>query len=325
MNTFHFNAIIGSCGSAWAEAFSLIGELLERRLPCSAVTYGGAMKVCARARQWTQALELLFDQMEASEVNEIVYSAAIKACAEQWPMALELLRSMCQRSLQVDAVCTTAAMAAAPWPIALELFQSLLEREEADIISFNTLLSSTEWPMALEFLAHAGDLHLSPNLVSFNTLISRSPWQHSLSLLSEARQRQLEPTVMTYNALLSGCSWTAALAILQEMAISRRLAPDIISFSTAMACLATADWTRSLELLDSMGAMQVRPNAMTYSALAVALGAAQWQRALSLWPECREAAVCNAIMGCQAWDVALELLEDLDTVYACLFSLIRSN
>ena len=155
VNTFHFNAIIGSAGgdTGWTYALNLMEQMKRKDVPMSAGTYGAAIKSCSKANEWKVALSIL-SSMEAITSNEIAYSAAIKSFEKDglWERALDLLFHMSAVTLQADIICISAAMAtsaaAGQWQVALQLFHDILHNSQVfencrpDVISLNTLISA---------------------------------------------------------------------------------------------------------------------------------------------------------------------------------------
>ena len=109
---------------------------------------------------------------------------------------------------------------------------------------------SGHWTLALELLA--GLLYSgSPSNISFNTAITAceksDQWEHAI-------------------ALLDLCNSNGSA--------------DVVSFNAAIRALKAARWPCVLQLLDSMQARRILPDAFTYNAAISACE--QWQHALSL-------------------------------------------
>lgn len=346
VNTFHFNAIIGSAGgdTGWTCALNLMEQMKRKDVPMSAGTYGAAIKSCSKANEWKAALSIL-SSMEAIASNEIAYSAAIKSFERDglWERALDLLFHMSAVTLQADIICISAAMAtsaaAGQWQVALQLFHDILHNSQVfencrpDVISFNTLISAMgpRWEAGIAILKEAKSWLIIPNMISFNSAISTcdkaGEWQLAISLMEEASQARLFPGIVTFNSCINACqessSWTISLQLFHAMPM-RRLKPDVISFTSAIGVLSQAGlWQKACHLLEDMLERIVCPNERTYGALMVAsVKSSEWPLSLSLLNQlCQtervrpNSVICNAAISAlekgYKWEIAFELLQKM--------------
>ena len=199
--------------------------------------------------------------------------------------------------------------------------------------------------------------HTTPDVASFSVVMSAaaagvvagtghasSAAQELTQLLPMMRTRHgVKPDLVAYNVTANlhrrSGDWMQVLALLEEMkeeaaataaaaaaastSLGGGVAPDVVTYSTAMAaCGEAGEWEKALELLAEMPSMGVPPNVVAYTAAVAACGrGGQPARALGLLREMEEEGVnpnlqCyNTLLWAVAkggdWQQCLALLEEM--------------
>uniref|UniRef100_A0A7S2H285 RRM domain-containing protein n=1 Tax=Octactis speculum TaxID=3111310 RepID=A0A7S2H285_9STRA len=334
-----WNIEIKNCDRDWGRALRLLEDIGNE---ATVFEYSAAISVCARARQWEQALQLL-DLMDQRGVapNVISFSAAMSACdkAEQWKIALHLLDQIFLRGLVPDVYSFSVAMSACgkggQWEKALELLGDMQRRGvEPNVYSFSAAISACEkgkqWEKALQLLDEMHRCGVEPNVYSFSAAISAcekgEQWEKALQLLDEMRGRGITPNVYSFSAAISACEkgkqWAKAVQLLGEMRHCG-VEPNVITYNaTISACQKGGQWKKALDVLEEMRQHNVLPNVITFSAAISACEKSnQWEKSVELLQDMQKHGVepdviafnaaISACEKCGQWEACLKLISDM--------------
>eukprot|EP00435_Cladocopium_sp_Y103_P007967 s2914_g2.t1 len=107
-----------------------------------------------------------------------------------------------------------------------------------------------------------------------------------------SRFSRVQPDLYSFNLALAACreQWTVVLSLLTQWrhgSLVPKLRPDVVSFNTALAAVSSSgapgDWTRAIDLLETMREDRVPPDLQSYSrALDACSGARRWEEAVGL-------------------------------------------
>lgn len=123
-------------------ALGTLKRMLEGQLRGNAFHYN---VIISSKSDWSLALNF-FRQLPLQEVNPNIasYAATISAAGSgHWHCACSLLRET-SRCLRLDAICWNSAIGTSPWASALTLFSSPDMKNNANSISFNSVVTALE-------------------------------------------------------------------------------------------------------------------------------------------------------------------------------------
>lgn len=247
-----------------------------------------------RKSDWSLALNF-FRQLPQQEVNPNIASFATTISAagsKHWHCACSLLRET-SRCLRLDAICWNSAIGASPWAAALTLFSSPDMKQNANSISFNSVVTALErgsqWEGASTIVRRMmQSMHCVrlPNEITIGAWVTACGRSTKWRLAVEGcRKEDVRPSQLTYNAAISSCEkarqWQFALVLLKL----HRLRRDLISQNAAIsACEKASHWSSSLILFQEVDVVQ---DVISYSA------------------------VISAFRRAKYWNVAVELLNQM--------------
>ena len=186
---------IRSCGS-WQMALHLFSSAEK----VDALSFGGAMKVCARHGRWQETISLLEEMSHRSlQRNVVTLSLALNALAQvtRWVEALKLFEDIVE-TLQPDVALRNSAIKccqrASQWREALAL------AEDTDVVGWNSVLNACgragEWQRGLEVLHLIKRRGLQSTVVTYgaamDALQQASEWQQVLELYGSFLQTGLQ-------------------------------------------------------------------------------------------------------------------------------------
>lgn len=274
-------------------ALGTLKRMLEGQLRGNAFHYN---VIISSKSDWSLALNF-FRQLPLQEVNPNIasYAATISAAGSgHWHCACSLLRET-SRCLRLDAICWNSAIGTSPWASALTLFSSPDMKNNANSISFNSVVTALErgsqWEGASTILGRMmQSMHCVrlPNEITIGAWVTACGRSTKWQLAAEGcRQHDVRPSQATYNAAISSCEkatqWQFALLLLKLL--HRILQRDLISQNAAIsACEKASHWTGSLILFQEVDVVQ---DVISYSA------------------------VISAFRRAKCWDVAVELLNQM--------------
>ncbi|CAE8735432.1 unnamed protein product [Polarella glacialis] len=237
-------------------------------------------------------------------------NAAIAACGRglHWAKALALLRTAQVQGgkgwPRPDLVSHNSGLAAceraSQWVSALGILRELLARKgglSPNEVSWNTAVSAVargaQWSLAFSLLGSMASSGTQPGLHAANAAIAgcqrAALWELALHTVFQELPRRwgLAPDLVSFSTAVSACSdgrqWQAALWIHRKM-VQSKCHPDVAAYSAAMsACERSALWADAVAILRDMQVSGQLPNAFSYAAaLSACEAASQWQVALSL-------------------------------------------
>ncbi|CAJ1382374.1 unnamed protein product [Effrenium voratum] len=313
-------------------------------------------------RNWAEALRLYNEQRaQARQVGGTLETGAFNAvlgavsdagghkCSGpgvgvpggSWALAAAVLRHMALDRVAWSAVTLGAALgvcqADGAWARAGELLRRARSSSlELNVVHCTSVLHScgqaAQLDSALGTLKEMRRWAVQPNQMTFSSAISACAsafqWQLALDVLDES----VSPNLICFNSLLSalekGRQPELALALLARMENSEEdLAPDVVSYSTAIRAMGSREWEKALELLGRMERRAVDPNVVTYGA-AISACEGRVEVALSLLGRMRQKALrvnavscSSAISACEKarkWRTAVALFSELEEASANL-------
>ncbi|CAE8643308.1 unnamed protein product [Polarella glacialis] len=270
------------------------------------------MQQSSEAR-WAEALQIFEESLAASgrsSDSAFGLNAAIAACGRglHWAKALALLRTAQVQGgkgwPRPDLVSHNSGLAAceraSQWVSALGILRELLARKgglSPNEVSWNTAVSAVargaQWSLAFSLLGSMASSGTQPGLHAANAAIAgcqrAALWELALHTVFQELPRRwgLAPDLVSFSTAVSACSdgrqWQAALWIHRKM-VQSKCHPDVAAYSAAMsACERSALWADAVAILRDMQVSGQLPNAFSYAAaLSACEAASQWQVALSL-------------------------------------------
>ena len=237
----------------------------------------------------------------------LLHSAILRSCtstvkslgrAVHWQRALTKLADLKRQEVLPDQVlCSsviTACGNAGEWSWALSLFDTLLrELKEVDVVTCTSVIrafgQSQCWQQAVLLLRECHGRRVEVNCITYNAVIisfktDRRQWRRAAQLLLELTERSLKADLVSYNAALSTFeaeAWPQAQRLLHF--IQQKGQVDLISYSTTLSMLATAEeWRPALQLFaDSL--QDVKPDVVALNSMISAFGGSgEWQKAIML-------------------------------------------
>eukprot|EP00913_Durusdinium_trenchii_P028966 g27160.t1 len=224
------------------------------------------------ALPWFSALRLL------KKANIISYNSTLRD-SMTWRQNLQQLEALQDLGLTPSRVSYNSAMSACDHDQADAWRSALGLATASNVITMSSVLSVAEkvslWKSSLQLMTVAKRNHLEANVVTFNALLSSFPWYQALQLVSD---------VISFNSTISSCNrhaeWQRAVELLQRLEGSF-LEPNVISFTSALASHEVVQWPSALLLLPEVQRRSVA-NMIFYNA-ALSVTAERWDQALRLF------------------------------------------
>ncbi|CAJ1355985.1 unnamed protein product, partial [Effrenium voratum] len=219
-----------------------------------------SIRACGEASRWQQAVQLLGALIAEDLADDFSFTFAIGACekASQWRQALDLLTAV------------------------------FVHKTEPSVFPFNSALSACacglQWQISLGLLEDLEARHLRADVVTYNCLIRSADWALALFFLRSLPSQTVRPTVISFNAALDACGkagqWTQVLALLEELDADRGLQVSEVTLSTVMsACGQVARWQEAAASWPALAISVV--NVVAFNALISAYDqGARWQEAI---------------------------------------------
>lgn len=276
LDVITYNSAMNACfkSGVWPQAVSLLPCMASEKISPDIISFSTAIAAVAACRgQWARAVAL-FSHTSPTAVS---CSSVLAACASsgQWEVALSIL----SKRISPDVVCYNSVASACEkvglWSAVLHLLEDM-ERLELTptVITFSSAISACEkgkkWPLALQLLSKMIVLDVLPNVVTFGGAISvcevAGRWLAALQLLKLMSKEAVRSNLTCCNSAISACTsarqWKAAIALLEVLELS-----DVIGFSSVLNALRGEQWQLAINIVKSMSARQVPPNAVSYSSL----------------------------------------------------------
>eukprot|EP00435_Cladocopium_sp_Y103_P030988 s3428_g7.t2 len=180
----------------WLTALWLWEEVRKKRLEMDAI-----MLTSAISGAWQHAMSLLKESMETRLVDEILFAAAIGACASshQWQRAAGLLEEMQQwqwelalrmQEIPQDSSLTVPSLKDIPY---LYIDPKLTHRNVPDDFDVPLPLDVLDWGTVHANVTRVQRTELSAQ--GFFIVETKSGWQGALDLLLQARERGIQVAV----------------------------------------------------------------------------------------------------------------------------------
>ncbi|CAE7196410.1 EMB2076 [Symbiodinium natans] len=255
-----FVAAVASC--AWRGSLELLASGRRCGLPGSSAR-SAAVAATSEALLWEESIAVLLSPRRSRRSGEISpqyrknglcgFVSAIAACdaTRRWAWALELLHRAPVLGLGFDLDVLNAAISACEsawrqaWATLGVAAKGLAAQSpRPDLISWNTLLTCTPWPSALEVFRGLRRRGLLPDVISTTALVTACEeglrWSTSLTAVSLMREDRLPCNVQTFTVAASVCQRVGrhrlALLVLERMRLEG-LAWDVAALSVALlAC-----------------------------------------------------------------------------------------
>jgi pentatricopeptide repeat domain-containing protein 1 len=327
----HMNGAIDACARARPTRLDTAFEILEQQthntnkdqpkgyLKPNVFTFGALMNACNRARDGQRAIELLRSMEKTYGVrpNEVVYSAAISACARSKPPqtkhALQLLKEAVEeRKLAMSAVgfnaCISACAQASDWENAISLLSRMEEASqnrtnddgeslstnakflvpEPDAVTYGTVLAACErgqqWRMVLKFAQSMQDRGLTLDGLSFTSCL------HACAELGLAKN-----ALDFLDKMKSLESVAPNTARFERYGAKKPLSgPDAVAYRCAItACARGGEWEEGIRLLEECKSVTgTAPNVVAYTAAITGCEyAGEWIHAFRLLDRMRKEGV----------------------------------
>ena len=255
--------------------------------------------------------------------------------------ALQLLKTLDKALFQVNTFHSNAILSGCRnWEESLGLLNEFKCNSCADAGSYNCVMNSLEWPIALALVGNLKTLNSNTHssakesqdlTISHNCLISscktQDAWKHSLHFLNFLTMEELRPDKFSYMAALDvlqksqPCLWRRSCHILGSMpAGASGVQPDIFSWNSMLASVPVSNWKTDLYLLNSMRSMRFFapvPDLITYH---TGLRGEDWRIVLSgLTSTAKQqlkvnVVTLNSVLGSfttTAWARATVMLDDM--------------
>lgn len=232
--------------------------------------------------KWDEVLQLRLKdsliELDVVAMNSMARTVGRKA----WWMASMLVE---QLQIPMNVVTYNSLISSADWPWSLALFEQMQQtRWSPNVISFNAALKVMDsWIKALH-LFHAAQ-GLQPDLVTCSTLGSRlGPWYFAASAVTQMMMmRGFRLNTLTYNAFANSIQpgdWKSSNLLLAQTAMQR----DLVSYSIMMdGHQEISDWPFAFHFLQKTQQLAIRPDpALFHIALKNLEDSKRWTSSLSI-------------------------------------------
>ena len=213
LDSYLYTAVMEA--SSWQQALELLGEMKNKGIPPSEVTYSVAIKACGAAGQWQKALELLETMRNQNmPINLYVYNAAITALSKAakqrkygahngrdglWTHVMSLMDAMRRDGIEPDGFSFASAISCCG--------------------------SEGRWEEALQLMDVMETRGTSPNKVAYTAAIAScgraGQVDHAMRLFRQMKEKGLSADHVAYNALFTALRIAkrseAAYELWQEM------------------------------------------------------------------------------------------------------------
>ncbi|CAL1144135.1 unnamed protein product [Cladocopium goreaui] len=295
----------------WRWANALIQAMPSRSLRVDAL----GLRQAAMSGPWRPALELLQSLPEDSQVA----LSASYASVLLWQQALAVSESQV-----LGFNLLLKSMDGAQWQSASHiLLQMASSQVQANMVTYNTFLSTLSWQQALVWLQRLSiDQTINFDLVTFGTIIRScadgQQWRWALHFLHCIGTARLQCSLVLCNAALSACAWHRSLWLLKDL-WNQQLVPDVVSINTVLnsfssdssAATGLRPWQLAVQLIGTafLG-LRLDDTSLTMSSMALSR-ATQWCRSLQsldLGSARLRHVAMGACEGLGRWRHALRLL-----------------
>ncbi|CAJ1424177.1 unnamed protein product [Effrenium voratum] len=326
-------------GASWGFSSSAeMTQCIEAQANASMKSARASIRACGEASRWQQAVQLLGALIAEDLADDFSFTFAIGACekASQWRQALDLLTAVFVHKTEPSVFPFNSALSACAcglqWQISLGLLEDLEARHlRADVVTYNCLIRSADWALALFFLRSLPSQAVRPTVISFNAALDAcgkaGQWTQVLALLEELdADRGLQVSEVTLSTVMSACGqvarWQEAAASWPALAIS---VVNVVAFNALISAYDQgARWQEAIQArhgqLLSRLAQGCQPDIVSYNAVISACEkGGKWQQALGeLSAAARRGLAFSAVTwiaavaacGVARWPQALALLAE---------------
>ena len=267
---------------------SVLRTLSEIRLlgKLDAITCSLAVSCCARAEEWTKALQTLQSSTHIAKLrpDTVLFNSVLPCFRGNWKCAFEMQRAMQTARLQHDAATCNGNLAGCrkqqAWRQAVSLLAcSLMVGIQLDIVPWNIVISALEldvWPRAILLLLHTHTTSVQPDLLTYNSAVTacEKTWEYALTVHSTSCSSGSLPDSIGFGAIINACEkgmqWQAAIVCLRMMH-EDRLSNGVAYSAAVHACERCAQWELALLLLDDLMQSEIKDRVRNFVNASVAL------------------------------------------------------
>lgn len=170
------------------------------------------------------------------EIN-IVHCNTVLSVRRQWPEALSVLSKAKQWGLRATVVSFGGALNTTPWRRGAELLRQMqiLQVEINTICSNAAIKAMPRWRSSAFLLVQMKLLHLEPNDMT-TTLLSRGEaWRSTIQRFDHG-STGFQRNTFGFNAIIGTAGWTRALALLELMVVTG-VQLDIVSLNSVLTAM----------------------------------------------------------------------------------------
>jgi pentatricopeptide repeat protein len=260
LDAYIYTAVIDACAKAklWQDAVILLDDMKKNKIIPNEYSYSSVISACGNCGNWEKALEL-FDQMKTEDlkVSAVGYNAVISALARGARFQLE---QPMNRSENTTIDISNKAM---------ELFEEMKsDKIWPDIYTYSSIMSSLassgKYQEALDLIQamRNGPLRARPNKITYTAAISAcaraGAYKDAMRLFEEMKTDGIAPDLVAYNSLMSAYSQgnqpDQVFDLWNEMCSMKEkgmdTSPDIITLTSAIACLDRSGSTDDIQKMD---------------------------------------------------------------------------
>jgi pentatricopeptide repeat protein len=311
LRTELYNSILRGCcaNGRLEEARQVAAEMRAEGLRPSRASLAASMKMLRDAGDMIGVEALAMDAIKAGEtLSGFGCRIAVQALAKSGKpqICLDLLQEMDSRKLdagaQVYSVVIVALTRAGMHAEALGLFKHVEEDPSlgmknrssnqrafrACVLAYQKL---GDWQSAVRLLESMPSKGMRPSLGCYNSAMGATAAagqaNKTLEIFASLKQRtDIHPDEYSYSTVISACAKVKrgedALALLSEMKSATGKAPNLYCYNAAIA--SCEEWQQALNLLGTMDAHGVSPDAVSYTTAMSACNAAmKWEESLVIW------------------------------------------
>jgi pentatricopeptide repeat protein len=271
LDAYIYTAVIDACAKAkmWQNAIQLLDDMKKNKIIPNEYSYSSVISACGNCGKWEKALELL-EQMKIEDlkVGTVGYNAVISALAKGARFQFEQ---------QVNSKDNTIVQDFSSY--AMDLLEEMKRNKIwPDIYTYSSIMSclasSGKYREALDLIQtmRNGPLRVHPNKITYTAAISAcaraGAYEDAIKLFEDMKSDGIHPDLVAYNALMSaysnGNQPHKVFDLWNEMCSRKErgtnTSPDIITLTSAVACLDRSNSTIYTEKMDSVFQSAVKLN-----------------------------------------------------------------
>ncbi|CAL1133783.1 unnamed protein product, partial [Cladocopium goreaui] len=293
LNAYGFNSAMTGCARAdcWAVGLLTLNAMQLWQIETQVITFN-AIAACLRpVGRWSAAIGCLDEACILNLQPNMVSYNTLLSQEQPWQNQFQLLERSLQRSLQSDAISWNSMVSSEAWFVALDLLQCLSRGIQLEVVAINagssSLASSSQWRQAVQLLSTACKGNIRVDATS-HTAVSiacetSTQWSWALQTVSTS-----EGAIPWDEAMMGAAiaAWSGAHLWEASSSLLRlpTLQRDVVSFGSVLhACDHGGRWITALGWLRCMGIVGVRTNFVTdVAAMSACRTATQWRTASCL-------------------------------------------